>query len=223
MRTRHAFRVLTGLGLLLMLFAQALAMPVAAHAHGDTVKVVVTGQRDGHVTTEITWENDGDPVEEEVAATVNATSPDGSRSMGPWRLVRDPGTRTGWSTAEALAPGTWKVTVDVGFPALGQGKGEVAVPVVDPVPPSAPAPTASVPAPVPSALAPSSASPASPTLPPAPSSSSASSSPSSSSSSSVAVDGGGRTAWWSTAGLAGIALVGAAVGMRLRRARAGRR
>ncbi|MEU6879828.1 hypothetical protein [Streptomyces sp. NPDC046712] len=212
MRTRHAFRVLTGLGFLLVLFAQALAMPAAAQAHGDTVKVVVTGQRDGHVTTEITWENDGDAVEEAVAATVNATSPDGSRSMGPWRLVRDPGTRTGWSTAEALTPGTWKVTVDVGFPSLGHGEGEIAVPVVDPVPPGAPTPSASVPARVPSAPAPSSASPSSATLPTAPSSPS----------SSVAGEGGDRTGWWSTAGVAGIALVGAAAGLRLRRARAGR-
>ncbi|MEU7034091.1 hypothetical protein ABZ958_10465 [Streptomyces sp. NPDC046237] len=215
MRTRHAFRVLTGLGFLLVLFAQALAMPAVAQAHGDTVKVVVTGQRDGHVTTEITWENDGDAVEETVAATVNATSPDGSRSMGPWRLVRDPGTRTGWSTAEVLTPGTWKVTVDVGFPSLGHGEGEIAVPVVDPVPPSAPDPTASVPAPAPSAPAPSSASPSSATPPAAPSSTSPSSGV-------VVDDGGGRTVWWSTAGLAGIALVGAAAGAWWRRARAGR-
>ncbi|MER7957245.1 hypothetical protein [Streptomyces sp. NPDC096030] len=221
MRTRHAFRGFTGLGFLLVLFAQALAMPEVARSHGDTVKVVVTGQRDGHVTTEITWENDGDAVDEAVAATVNATSPDGSRSMGPWTLVRDPGTRTGWSTAEALTPGTWKVTVDVGFPSLGHGEGEIAVPVVDPVPPGAPAPTASGAAPVPSAPAPSAASPSAATHPAVPSSPPSSSS--ASASSSVAGDDGDRTVWWSTAGMAGIALAGAAAGMWLRRSRAARR
>ncbi|MEU9863895.1 hypothetical protein AB0D99_23775 [Streptomyces sp. NPDC047971] len=215
MRTRPAFRAFTALGFLLTLVAQALAMPSTARAHGDTVKVVVTGQRDGHVTTEITWENDGDAVEETVAATVNATSVDRTRSMGPWRLVRVPGTRAGWMTAEVLAPGNWKVTVDVGFPALGHGEAEIAVPVVDPVPPSAPTPTAS--APLPSAPAPSSAAPSSAATGPAdPSSPSPSSSPG-------VTSGGGRTGWWTTAGLVGIALVGAAVGLWLRRARAGRR
>ncbi|MFE5488059.1 hypothetical protein [Streptomyces sp. NPDC056527] len=215
MRTRHAFRAFTGLGFLLMLFAQALAMPSAVRAHGDTVKVVVTGQRDGHIMTEITWENDGDAVEETVAATVNATSIDRTRSMGPWRLVRVPGTRAGWMTAEVLAPGTWKVTVDVGFPSLGHGEAEVAVPVVDPVPPGSLTPTASVPAPVPSASAPPSAAPSSSATRPA-------DPPSPSSAPGVATDGGDGTGWWTTAGLAGIALVGAAVGLWLRRARAGR-
>ncbi|WP_225804913.1 hypothetical protein [Streptomyces sp. NK15101] len=208
MRTHHALRAGTGLGLLLMLFAQVLVLSTTAQAHGDTVKVVVTGQREGHVTTEITWENDGDAVDETVAATVNATSPDGSRSLGPWPLVRDPGTRTGWSTAEVLTPGTWKVTVDVGFPSLGHGEGEISVPVIDPSPPSphttpttsAPVPTTAA-APVPSVSAPE---PSSPSARPA-------------------GDRGVRTVGWSVAGLAGFALVGAAVGVLVRRARGRRR
>ncbi|WP_175438985.1 hypothetical protein [Streptomyces vilmorinianum] len=212
MRTHPAFRAGTGLGLLLMLFAQALAVPTTAQAHGDTVKVVVTGQRDGHVTTEITWENDGDPVEENVAATVNATSPDGSRSMGPWPLVRDPGTRTGWSTAEVLAPGNWKVTVDVGFPSLGHGEGEISVPVVDPLPPG-PRTTPTTSSPVPSAPAPSSAFPSAVPVTTAPTSPSAS----------PAGDGGDHAVGWSVAGLAGIALAGAAAGVLVRWARARRR
>ncbi|MER7538322.1 hypothetical protein ABTX77_26525 [Streptomyces sp. NPDC097704] len=208
MRTHRALRAGTGLGLLLMLFAQVLALPTTAQAHGDTVKVVMTGQRDGHITTEITWENDGDAVDETVAATVNATSPDGSRSLGPWPLVRDPGTRTGWSTAEVLTPGTWKVTVDVGFPSLGHGEREISVPVIDPSPPtphttpttSAPVPATAA-APVPSASAPE---PSSPSARPA-------------------GDRGGCTVGWSVAGLAGLALVGAAVGVLVRRARGRRR
>ncbi|MEV0411123.1 hypothetical protein AB0I68_10045 [Streptomyces sp. NPDC050448] len=213
MRTRHAFPVRTGLGFLFLFLAQALAVPTAAHAHGDTVKVVVTGQREGHVTTEITWENDGDAIEEAVAATVNSTSPDGSRSMGPWRLVRDAGTRTGWSTAEVLPPGTWKVSVDVGFPSLGHGEKEIAVPVVDPAPsaatPSAAAPSAASAAPV------SSASPA-PAQAQGPS-------PASGPSAAPAGEDEDRTVWWTTAGVVVIALAGAAAGVLLRRARARRR
>ncbi|MCJ0874317.1 hypothetical protein [Streptomyces sp. AP-93] len=142
MRTRHASPVRTGLGALFLFLAQALALALAAatpaHAHGDTVKVVVTGQREGHVTTEITWENDGDTIDEAVAGTMNATSVDGTRTMGPWRLVRDAGssTRKSWSTTEVLPAGTWTVHVHVGFPSLGHAESEVAVPVVDPVPPA---------------------------------------------------------------------------------------
>ncbi|MET9885555.1 hypothetical protein ABZZ20_20950 [Streptomyces sp. NPDC006430] len=218
MRTRHAFPALTGLGFLFLFLAQALAAPTAAHAHGDTVKVVVTGQREGHVTTDITWENDGDAIEEAVAATVNATSPDGSRSMGPWRLVRDARTRTGWSTAEVLPPGSWKVTVDVGFPSLGHGEKEIAVPVVDPVPSAAasgaPAPTVPPVSPVASAPAPSQTpSQAASQVP----------SPAGSPSASPAGEGEDSTVWWTTAGVAVIALAGAAAGVLLRRARARRR
>ncbi|WP_329417242.1 hypothetical protein [Streptomyces sp. NBC_01268] len=209
MRTHLASRAGTGLGLLLMLFTHAVALPTTAQAHGDTVEVVVTGQRDGHVTTEITWENDGDAVDEAVAATVNARSPDGSRSVGPWVLVRDPGTRTRWSTSEVLTPGTWKVTVDVGFPSLGHGEGEISVPAVDPSPPG-PRPTPATPAPGPTtAVAPVPSAPSSPSASPA----------------SPAGDGTDRThvVQWTVAGLAGFALVGAAVGLLVRRARARRR
>ncbi|MCX2182044.1 hypothetical protein KV205_16095 [Streptomyces sp. SKN60] len=212
MRTPHAFRAGPGLGLLtgILALVLALAAPTTARAHGDTVKVVVTGQRDGHVTTEITWENDGDAVDETVAATVNATSPDGSRSLGPWPLVRDPGTRTGWSTAEVLAPGTWKVTVDVGFPSLGHAEAQISVPVIDPSPP-APRPT-----PTPTTPAPPSTTPSAP-APPAPAPSSASPSPS------PAGHGAARAVGWTLAGLAAIVLAGATAGMLVRRARVRRR
>ncbi|MFJ3175422.1 hypothetical protein ACIPJK_32260 [Streptomyces roseus] len=215
MRTRPAFPARSGLGFLFLFLVQALAvaLPIEAHAHGDTVKVVISGQREGHVTTEITWENDGDAIEEAVAATVNSVSPDGSRTMGPWRLVRDPGSRTGWSTAEVLPPGTWKVSVDVGFPSLGHGEKEIAVPVVDPAPsaatPSAAAPSASAP-PTPSGASAGPVSSAS--APPAPAADPAGES-----------QGSGRTVWWTTAGVAVIALAGAAAGVLLRRSRARRR
>lgn len=145
-RRRHSFQALTATGFLALALTRALVAPTAAQAHGDTVKVVITGQRDGHLTTEVTWENDGDAVDEAVAATVNATSADGSRTAGPWRLVRDAGGGggAGWSTAEVLPPGAWKVSVDVGFPALGHAEKEIAVPVVDPQP-SAAAPSPALP------------------------------------------------------------------------------
>ncbi|MFF4388703.1 MULTISPECIES: hypothetical protein [unclassified Streptomyces] len=203
MRIRIVFSAaLAALGLMFLL-------PVAAHAHGDTVKVVVTGQREGHVTADVTWENDGDAIDEAVAATVNAASVDGSRTMGPWRLVRDPAAKpAGWTTAEALPPGSWKVSVDVGFPALGHGELEVAVPVVDPAPVTA-TPVASAAAPVPSSAAPvSSADSAAPT-PAAPSAQAAE----------PAADSEGYAVWWTTAGVAVTAVAGAAVGLLLRRRR----
>ncbi|MEJ8642037.1 hypothetical protein WKI68_12265 [Streptomyces sp. MS1.HAVA.3] len=203
MRTRHSPPARTGLGVLLLLLSQALALATPTQAHGDTVKVVITGQREGHLTTDITWENDGDAIEEAVAATVNATSADGTRTVGPWTLVRDSGTRTGWSTPEVLPAGTWKVHVHIGFPSRGHVEREVSVPVADPAPPStSAAPTAPVPA------------PASP---------SAAAVPSSAASAQPAPAGDGSTFSWTTTGLTMAALAGAASGMLLvRRARARR-
>ncbi|MFF3213043.1 hypothetical protein ACFYYB_20515 [Streptomyces sp. NPDC002886] len=198
MRIRIAFQaVLTAVGLILL-------SPAAAHAHGDTVKVVVTGQREGHVTADVTWENDGDAVEEAVAATVNAVSADGVRTLGPWRLVRDPAAKpAGWTTAESLPPGTWKVSVDVGFPALGHGALEVGVPVVDP------APATGTPDPRPSAPshAPAATQAQTPSSAPAPAPT-------------PGEPRQGSTVWWTTAGVAATALAGAAVGILLRRRRA---
>ncbi|MFF3014385.1 LPXTG cell wall anchor domain-containing protein [Streptomyces sp. NPDC057939] len=210
MRLRAAVSpTLAGLGLALLALVQGVALAGPAHAHGDTLKVVVTGQRDGHVTADVTWENDGDPVDEQVAATVNSVSADGTRTEGPWRLVRDPARPAGWTTAESLPPGTWTVSVDTGFPGLGHGTAEVGVPVVDPAPStaaSAPAP-ASVPASVPAPAAARSAAPGSPG-PSAPAPTAAESDPA-----------GDNTGWWTTAGVAGIALAGAAAGVLLRRRR----
>ncbi|APU38773.1 hypothetical protein [Streptomyces sp. TN58] len=215
MRIRIALSAtLAALGLMFLI-------PGAAHAHGDTLKVVVTGQRAGHVTTDITWENDGDAVDETVAATVNAVSPDGSRTMGPWRLVRDPAAApAGWTTAEVLPPGSWKVTVEVGFPALGKGEAEVGVPVVDPAPTTgagtagagttATGTTDSATGGTPAVSAPT----------PASASGSGSSSPAPASSATQAVSGtDGDAVWWTTAGVAVTALAGAGVGLLLRRRR----
>ncbi|MFE2325552.1 hypothetical protein ACFXD5_16800 [Streptomyces sp. NPDC059385] len=191
--------------------------PVAAHAHGDTVKVVVTGQREGRVTVDITWENDGDAIEENVAATVNATSPDGSRTLGPWRLVRAAGaSRTAWTTAEALPPGSWKVSVDVGFPSLGHGELDVAVPVVDPAPATgAPAPTVAAstqPSTQPSAQATAAAPTTASTVAGAGAQATAGATE-------PAGDDSDSGFWWTTAGVAVLALAGAATGILIRRRR----
>ncbi|MCX5380084.1 hypothetical protein [Streptomyces sp. NBC_00091] len=196
------------LALPLLCLAQSVALAGPARAHGDTLKVAITGQRDGRVTADVTWENDGDAVEEAVAATVNAVSADKTRTAGPWRLVRDPGKAAGWTTAEALPPGTWTVTIDAGFPSLGHTHQEVSVPVVDPAPSapaSAPASPAAPPAsPSPSAPSSTPASPAAPATPSVPAE--------------PAADGD-ASGWWTTAGVAGIALAGAAAGIFLRRSR----
>ncbi|MFE6911998.1 hypothetical protein [Streptomyces erythrochromogenes] len=207
---------LTALGLMFLI-------PAAAQAHGDTLKVVVTGQRAGHVTTDITWENDGDAIDETVAATVNAVSVDGTRTMGPWRLVRDPAAApAGWTTAETLPPGTWKVTVEVGFPALGKGELEVGVPVVDPAPTTGAATTGAtnggtpaVSAPTPDAASASASGSGSA----AATSADASSPAPAPSGTRAASDTDGDAVWWTTAGVAVTALAGAGVGLLLRRRR----
>ncbi|WP_331453526.1 hypothetical protein [Streptomyces sp. SS162] len=104
-----------------------LAVPGAAHAHGGGLEVRITGQSFGHLAATVTWAGDGDPVDERVAATVNAVSADGRTALGPWRLVRADGTATGYTTAEALPPGRWKVTVEVGHPGLGRAQAQVTV------------------------------------------------------------------------------------------------
>ncbi|MFI5982280.1 hypothetical protein ACIBEA_15515 [Streptomyces sp. NPDC051555] len=202
MRIRIALRAaLTALGLVLL-------CPAAAHAHGDTVKVVMTGQREGHVTADIAWENDGDAVEEAVAATVNAVSGDGSRTLGPWRLVRDSAKApAGWVTAEPLPPGSWKVAVDVGFPALGHGELQLDVPAVDP------APVTGTPDPRPAT--PSPAAPRTQTPPPAPASSPEAPAE-------RAEPGSGSAIWWTAAGVTATALIGSFVGILVRRRREGR-
>ncbi|MFF8258958.1 hypothetical protein [Streptomyces virginiae] len=218
MRIRIALSAtLAALGLMFLL-------PAAAHAHGDTLKVVVTGHRTGHVTADITWENDGDAVDETVAATVNAVSVDGSRTMGPWRLVRDTAAApAGWTTAEALPPGSWKVSVEVGFPALGKGELEVGVPVVDPAPTTGAGttgagttdsatggtPAVSAPNPASASGSDSAASGSAAVSSPAPAPSGAQAVPASE----------GDAVWWTTAGVAATALAGAGVGLLLRRRR----
>ncbi|MDH6124808.1 hypothetical protein [Kitasatospora sp. GP82] len=100
-----------------------------AAAHGDSIRLQVTGRADGHPVVVASWENDGDPVTEPVAGTLSALAADG-RSVGPWRLVAVPGAEATYTTGEALPAGSWKVTVESGFPALGRAEASLSVAVV---------------------------------------------------------------------------------------------
>ncbi|WP_406863807.1 hypothetical protein ABZO31_26580 [Streptomyces sp. HUAS MG47] len=131
-----------------------------AHAHGDTLKVEITGHDFGKVRANVVWENDDDPVEGRVAASVNARSADG-RTAGPWKLVREPSSASGWTTSEALPPGRWTIVVEAGYPALGRDEEEITVSPGTPASPTtAPLPTT---APTPRSTAASPATAASPT------------------------------------------------------------
>ncbi|MFJ3220851.1 hypothetical protein ACIPLC_33635 [Kitasatospora sp. NPDC086801] len=136
------------------------AVPVAAH--GETVHLDVSGQRNGHVSTVATWENDHDPVTGEFTGTLAATATDG-RTVGPWRLVAvlgEPGTYT---TREILPAGHWRVSVDCAFPSPGHGEGELDVEATVSSDPPLPGATAGasggIPAPAPTPT------PAAPTAP----------------------------------------------------------
>ncbi|MFE6818696.1 hypothetical protein [Streptomyces sp. NPDC057677] len=189
-----------------------LGLPQPAAAHGDNLDVVITGHRDGHVLTEVTWENDGDPVDEQVAALVSAVSADGLRTAGPWKLVR--GTRpTDWTTAEALPTGVWKVTVAAGQPALGHAERELTVAAA----PSSPG-TASTPGGT--AATPTRAPHSAQVTSPAPK---ASPSPSTAASAAESEDEQTWGPWLTTIGLAVASLAGAAAGIWIRRRRGGRR
>ncbi|MFI6846415.1 hypothetical protein OG535_36025 [Kitasatospora sp. NBC_00085] len=140
------------------------ALPAAAH--GDTVHLDVTGQEGGHVTTVATFENDHEPVVEEFAGSLAATSADG-RSAGPWRLVAVPGHPGSYTTREILPAGHWRISVDCAFPSLGHGERELDVEAAAITDPPLPTPTVVVPTPTTTA-APTPAVTAAPTVPPTP-------------------------------------------------------
>ncbi|MCX4985921.1 hypothetical protein [Streptomyces sp. NBC_00572] len=205
-RTARVVTAALGLGL-------GLAVPQPAAAHGDNLDVVITGHRDGHVLTKVTWENDGDAVDEQVAALVSAVSADGRHTAGPWKLVR--GARpTDWTTTEALPTGIWKVTVAAGQPALGHAERQLTVAAV----PSSPG-VSSVPGGT--AATPSTHTP--PGTQETPSAPEASRSTSTSRSAAEDVDDQTWGPWLTTVGLAVASLAGAAAGIWIRRRRGGRR
>ncbi|MER8101508.1 hypothetical protein [Kitasatospora sp. NPDC094016] len=143
------------------------AVPVAAH--GDSVHLDVSGQRNGRVSTIATWENDHDPVTGEFTGTLAATATDG-RTAGPWRLVAVPGEPGTYTTREILPAGHWRVSVDCAFPSPGHGEGELdveAAVIGDPPLPGATGATTGAPAPIPAPVPPTTP-PATPPAPTAP-------------------------------------------------------
>ncbi|WP_405007931.1 hypothetical protein OHV13_31110 [Kitasatospora purpeofusca] len=134
-RTRQSLAALALAGAVVLAPA---AVPAAAH--GDTVHLEVSGQDGGHVTTVATWENDRDPVTEQFAGTLSATSADG-RAAGPWRLVAVPGRPGTYTTREFLPAGHWRIVVDCAFPSLGHGERELDVEAAVISDPTLPTPT----------------------------------------------------------------------------------
>ncbi|MFJ4668613.1 hypothetical protein [Kitasatospora purpeofusca] len=134
-RTRQSLAALAFAGAVVLAPA---AVPAAAH--GDTVHLEVSGQDGGRVTTVATWENDRDPVTEQFAGTLSATSADG-RAAGPWRLVAVPGRPGTYTTREFLPAGHWRIAVDCAFPSLGHGERELDVEAAVISDPTLPTPT----------------------------------------------------------------------------------
>ncbi|MFE6751615.1 hypothetical protein ACFVGM_37680 [Kitasatospora purpeofusca] len=134
-RTRQSLAALALAGAVVLAPA---AVPAAAH--GDTVHLEVSGQDGGRVTTVATWENDRDPVTEQFAGTLSATSADG-RAAGPWRLVSVPGRPGTYTTREFLPAGHWRIVVDCAFPSLGHGERELDVEAAVISDPTLPTPT----------------------------------------------------------------------------------
>ncbi|GAA2797776.1 hypothetical protein RMN57_34380 [Kitasatospora sp. CM 4170] len=241
MRIRPIAAALT---LTLTLAGAAVLGPAAlpAAAHGDTVHLEVAGVEGGHVTAVATWENDHDPVTEEFAGTMAATSDDG-RSAGPWRLVAVPGRPGSYTTREFLPAGHWRITVDCAFPSLGHGERELdveAAPITDPTLPTPPSPATStataVPTPGPTAVptlgpAPAPTTPtvgptadptAGPTTAPTGTAASPSASPGPNAAATAGSDSASNVAAWAAVGTAALAVALVAVGFRLRRRARGR-
>ncbi|MED7953859.1 hypothetical protein [Streptomyces sp. BE303] len=208
------------------LAAAAVLAPAAvpAAAHGDTVHLEVAGQEGGHVTAVATWENDHDPVTEEFAGTLSATSADG-RTAGPWRLVAVPGRPGAYTTRELLPAGHWRITVDCAFPSLGHGERELDVEAAVISDPTLPVPTGS-PTAAPTTAPTAATAPAPPaSAPPAPP---ASATPVTSAvlperrdaanpASPADAAGASDAATWAAVGTAAAAVVLVATGFRLRR------
>ncbi|MFF0767360.1 hypothetical protein ACFYUK_00580 [Nonomuraea wenchangensis] len=129
--------------ILLLSWAGLVLGAPAAHAHGGPIKLEVTGDGADNVNVLVTYEKDGHPVTEIVAATLTATSSDG-RAFGPVPLRSAGEGQNLYRSAEPLPSGEWRVTVRATEPAKAKKTvkvkaGVVAAPVAAT---SAPGPTA---------------------------------------------------------------------------------
>ncbi|MEV4582761.1 hypothetical protein AB0K16_57065 [Nonomuraea jabiensis] len=120
-------------GLMLVLGAPA------ASAHGGPIKLEVTGDGADNVNVLVTYEKDGHPVTEIVAATLKATSADG-RSFGPVPLRSAPEGQNLYHSAEPLPSGEWRVTVTATEPSKAKATVKVKAGVVAASPVAATAP-----------------------------------------------------------------------------------
>ncbi|MFI9103434.1 hypothetical protein ACIGXA_23210 [Streptomyces fildesensis] len=109
-----------------------------ASAHGDTIHLEITGNAEGRLTVKATWDEDHHPVDEKVAATLQATAADG-RQVGPWALTPLDMAQGTYTVAVPLPPGTWQIAAESAFPAIGAGKTTLKVTAV----PGRPAPSTS--------------------------------------------------------------------------------
>ncbi|NEA52918.1 LPXTG cell wall anchor domain-containing protein [Streptomyces sp. SID13666] len=130
-----------------------------ASAHGDTIHLEITGNAEGRLTVTATWDEDHHPVDEKVAATLQATAADG-RQVGPWALTPLDMAQGTYTVAVPLPPGTWQIAAESAFPAIGAGRTTLKVTAV----PGRPAPSTSATTPAPPvSAAPATSHPAQPT------------------------------------------------------------
>ncbi|MCZ4095443.1 hypothetical protein C8250_003760 [Streptomyces sp. So13.3] len=129
-----------------------------ASAHGDTIHLEITGNAEGRLTVTATWDEDHHPVDEKVAATLQATAADG-RQVGPWALTPLDMAQGTYTVAVPLPPGTWQIAAESAFPAIGAGRTTLKVTAV----PGRPAPSTSATTPAPPVSASAAPAPGHPT------------------------------------------------------------
>ena len=122
-RLRGRLRLLL-LVLLAALWPGAAVSPAAAHTGG--ILLTIEGDGGGRVRIAATWEQDGHPVTEGLQSLVSATSTDG-RGLDHLTLTPVPGRFGVYAVGTPLPAGTWTVTAESAFPALGHGEAVLTV------------------------------------------------------------------------------------------------
>ena len=90
------------------------AMPARAH---EGVNVTVHTDGTGQIWANVSW-IDGHPVTGPVTAVMLATSPDGTKRVGPIALRAAEGQAGALPYQGTLEPGQWRVSVDVASPGI---------------------------------------------------------------------------------------------------------
>lgn len=124
-------------GLVVAALAAALALlglAAPATAHGGPIVISVGTDGAGGITANLTYSNDGHPVEESADVTVTAVS-DAGESVGPVAL-RSASEGVGWYVSDPglLVEGHWTLTATMTTPAEATATAEVDV--VQPEPPA---------------------------------------------------------------------------------------